>query len=122
VELCRYCILGDGCNMEGVSQEAASLAGHWGLGKLICFYDDNEISIDGNTDIAFTEDVGARYVANGWQVSTFEYSPRCLLPALSACVAGIQCRPPRLAHAATPLINDCNCCLAARMKQELVFE
>ena len=65
---CRYCILGDGCNMEGVAQEAASLAGHWGLGKLICFYDDNEISIDGNTDISFTEDVPGRYVANGWHV------------------------------------------------------
>jgi transketolase len=52
--------------MEGVSNEAASLAGHWGLGKLIAFYDDNHISIDGNTDIAFTEDVLARYEALGW--------------------------------------------------------
>ncbi|XP_066348114.1 transketolase, chloroplastic-like [Miscanthus floridulus] len=61
-----YAILGDGCQMEGVSNEAASLAGHWGLGKLIAFYDDNHISIDGNTDIAFTEDVLARYEALGW--------------------------------------------------------
>ncbi|CAN6234473.1 unnamed protein product [Urochloa humidicola] len=61
-----YVILGDGCQMEGVSNEAASLAGHWGLGKLIAFYDDNHISIDGNTDIAFTEDVLARYEALGW--------------------------------------------------------
>lgn len=52
--------------MEGVTNEAASLAGHWGLGKLIAFYDDNHISIDGNTDIAFTEDVLARYEALGW--------------------------------------------------------
>ena len=58
--------MGDGCNMEGVSNEAASLAGHWGLGKLICFYDDNQISIDGNTEISFTEDVNARYAALGW--------------------------------------------------------
>mmetsp|Transcript_9949 Transcript_9949/g.17916 ORF Transcript_9949/g.17916 Transcript_9949/m.17916 type:complete len:729 (-) Transcript_9949:45-2231(-) len=63
-----YCILGDGCNMEGIASEAASLAGHWGLGKLIAFYDDNSISIDGRTDIAFTEDVLKRYEAYGWQV------------------------------------------------------
>lgn len=63
-----YCIMGDGCNMEGISNEAASLAGHWGLGKLIAFYDDNQISIDGNTEISFTEDVSARYEALGWHV------------------------------------------------------
>ncbi|KAJ6840390.1 putative transketolase, chloroplastic [Iris pallida] len=61
-----YVILGDGCNMEGISNEAASLAGHWGLGKLIAFYDDNHISIDGDTEIAFTEDVSARFEALGW--------------------------------------------------------
>jgi len=55
--------------MEGISNEACSLAGHWGLGKLIAFYDDNHISIDGHTDISFTEDVSARYAALGWQVS-----------------------------------------------------
>ncbi|KAA8496079.1 Transketolase, chloroplastic [Porphyridium purpureum] len=63
-----YCILGDGCMMEGLQSEAASLAGHWGLGKLIAFYDDNSISIDGRTSIAFSEDVGKRYEAYGWQV------------------------------------------------------
>ena len=63
-----YCIMGDGCNMEGISNEAASLAGHWGLGKLIALYDDNKISIDGHTDISFTEDVSARYAAMGWHV------------------------------------------------------
>ncbi|KAK8964385.1 hypothetical protein KSP40_PGU000448 [Platanthera guangdongensis] len=61
-----YVILGDGCQMEGVSNEASSLAGHWGLGKLIAFYDDNHISIDGDTEIAFTEDVNARFEALGW--------------------------------------------------------
>jgi transketolase len=61
-----YVIMGDGCNMEGISSEAASLAGHWGLGKLIVLYDDNRISIDGHTEISFTEDVSARYAAQGW--------------------------------------------------------
>ncbi|KXG21442.1 transketolase, chloroplastic [Sorghum bicolor] len=61
-----YVILGDGCQMEGVANEACSLAGHWGLGKLIAFYDDNHISIDGDTEIAFTEDVSTRFEALGW--------------------------------------------------------
>ncbi|GMH22514.1 hypothetical protein Nepgr_024357 [Nepenthes gracilis] len=63
-----YVIMGDGCQMEGVSNEACSLAGHWGLGKLIAFYDDNHISIDGDTEIAFTEDVNKRFEALGWHV------------------------------------------------------
>jgi transketolase len=67
-----YVILGDGCNMEGVSSEACSLAGHLGLGKLIALYDDNHISIDGSTDIAFTEDVGKRFEAYGWHVQHVE--------------------------------------------------
>lgn len=67
-----YVILGDGCNMEGISGEACSLAGHWGLGKLIALYDDNHISIDGHTDIAFTEDVSKRFEAYGWHVQHVE--------------------------------------------------
>ncbi|KAF5795219.1 putative transketolase [Helianthus annuus] len=63
-----YVILGDGCQMEGVSNEACSLAAHWGLGKLIAFYDDNHISIDGDTDIAFTENVDKRFEGLGWHV------------------------------------------------------
>lgn len=63
-----YCILGDGCMMEGISHEACSLAGTLQLNKLIAVYDDNEISIEGNTDIAFREDVPARFRAYGWNV------------------------------------------------------
>jgi len=67
-----YVFMGDGCVMEGVSNEACSLAGHLKLGKLIAIYDDNSISIDGNTEVAFTEDVGKRYEALGWHVQTVE--------------------------------------------------
>ncbi|KAI1327316.1 transketolase [Xylariaceae sp. FL0255] len=63
-----YCFLGDGCLMEGVSSEACSLAGHLQLGNLIAVYDDNQITIDGDTACAFTEDVSKRYEAYGWQV------------------------------------------------------
>lgn len=63
-----YVIMGDGCNQEGVASEAASLAGHLKLGKLIALYDDNHITIDGRTDVSFTEDVLKRYEAYGWHV------------------------------------------------------
>ncbi len=63
-----YALCGDGCMMEGIEYEAASLAGTLKLGKLIVLYDDNEITIEGNTDLAFTEDVKKRHEAQGWQV------------------------------------------------------
>ena len=63
-----YCFLGDGCMMEGISHEACSLAGTLGLGKLIAFYDDNGISIDGEVEGWFTDDTVERFRAYGWQV------------------------------------------------------
>jgi len=63
-----WVFMGDGCLMEGISHEAASLAGTWGLGKLVAFWDDNQISIDGNTAGWFTDDTPARFEAYGWQV------------------------------------------------------
>ena len=74
-----YGIVGDGDLMEGVAAEAASLAGHWGLGKLIYLYDDNQITIDGGTDIAFTEDVKARFQSYGWQVLSVDGHDRAAI-------------------------------------------
>ena len=67
-----YIICGDGCMMEGINYEAASLAGTLGLGKLILLYDSNSITIEGSTDLAFTEDVSKRYEAMGWETFHIE--------------------------------------------------
>ena len=69
-----YCIAGDGCMQEGVSGEASSLAGAQKLGNLVLIYDDNRISIEGETQIAFTEDVAARYAAYGWHVQHVDWT------------------------------------------------
>lgn len=69
-----YCIAGDGCLMEGISSEASSLAATQDLGNLILFYDDNRITIEGGTNIAFTEDVSARYAAYGWHVAHVDWT------------------------------------------------
>ena len=65
-----YALAGDGCMMEGISSEAASLAGHLELSNLCWIYDSNRVTIEGHTDIAFTEDVAARFIAYGWNVTT----------------------------------------------------
>ncbi|MHC5117433.1 MAG: transketolase family protein, partial [Planctomycetota bacterium] len=67
-----YTIAGDGCLQEGVSAEASSLAGHLGLDNLVVIYDDNHITIDGNTELSFSEDVAKRYEAYGWNVIAIE--------------------------------------------------
>src|SRR6476619_4575291 len=65
-----YAIVSDGDLMEGVASEAASLAGHLGLGRLIYLYDDNRVTIEGPTDLAFSEDVPVRFEAYGWHTQT----------------------------------------------------
>jgi len=65
-----YALGGDGCMMEGISSEAASLAAHLGLGNLCWIYDSNRVTIEGHTNIAFSEDVAARFLAYGWNVKT----------------------------------------------------
>ncbi len=80
-----YAIVSDGDLMEGVSQEAASLAGHLKLDKLIYFYDDNDISIAGSTNLTFSEDVPARFRAYGWHVQTIDgHDPRAIDAAIEA--------------------------------------
>ncbi|WP_245637326.1 transketolase [Actinomyces vulturis] len=69
-----YTVVGDGCLQEGVASEAASLAGTQKLGNLIALYDDNNISIEGNTDLAFTEDPSARFEAYGWHVLDVDWT------------------------------------------------
>jgi len=67
-----FCIVGDGCLQEGLSHEASAIAGHLQLGKLIVLYDDNNITIEGSTDLAFTEDVAARFESYGWHTQTVD--------------------------------------------------
>lgn len=79
-----YVFLGDGCLQEGIGQEAISLAGHLGLGKLIVLYDDNQITIDGPTSVSFSEDVPARLAACGWHVLRCDGHD---IPAVSQAIA-----------------------------------
>lgn len=83
-----FVIASDGDLMEGISHEAASLAGHLKLGRLIVFYDDNKISIDGSTDLSFTEDVQARFRAYGWHVQAIDgHDPAAIAAATEAALA-----------------------------------
>ena len=88
-----YCICGDGDMMEGISNEAASIAGTLGLGKLVYFYDDNHITIDGTTSISFTEDRGARHTAQGWHVQHVADANN--LSALRKTIAAAQAETER---------------------------
>jgi transketolase len=104
-----YGFVSDGDLMEGVSAEASSLAGHLGLGRLTYYYDDNEISIDGSTDITFTEDVPARFRAVGWQVAEIDGHDREAVAEATAAALAIEDRPSiivchtRIAHGAPHL-------------------
>ena len=83
-----YVLLGDGCLMEGISQEAISLAGHLKLGKLIGLYDDNHISIDGDTALAWSDDVPARFTACGWHTLAIDgHDPDQIAAAITAAKA-----------------------------------
>ncbi len=83
-----YVFLGDGCLQEGIGQEAISLAGHLGLGKLIVLYDDNSITIDGPTSVSFSDDVPARLAASGWHVQSCDgHDAEAIDAALSAAKA-----------------------------------
>ncbi|MCV2447789.1 transketolase [Paracoccus sp. DMF] len=83
-----YVMLGDGCLQEGIGQEAASLAGHLGLGKLVVLYDDNSITIDGPTSVSFSEDIPARFEAMGWHVQSCDgHDGRALDAAITAAKA-----------------------------------
>lgn len=81
-----YTICGDGCLQEGITSEASSLAGHQGLDNLIVIYDDNHVTIDGNTELSFTEDVVARYKAYGWYVQEVDGDGMNNLDELSAAI------------------------------------
>ncbi len=82
-----FVIASDGDLMEGISHEAASLAGHLGLGRLVVFYDDNRISIDGPTSLSFTEDTAARFAAYGWHVQAIDgHDPQAIRAATEAAL------------------------------------
>jgi transketolase len=104
-----YVIAGDGCLMEGISHEAISFAGHFGLGKLIVFWDDNRISIDGGTDLAVSDNQLMRFRASGWDVQAIDgHNPDAIAraidrakksekPSLIACRTVIGFGAPKLA-------------------------
>jgi transketolase len=93
VDHATYVIASDGDMMEGVSHEACALAGHLGLGKLVVLYDDNGITIDGPTSLAFTEDVAARFTAYGWHIARLDGHDHAQLEAALAAARSMGERP-----------------------------
>ena len=87
-----YALCGDGCMMEGISGEAASLAGHLKLNNLCWIYDNNHITIEGNTALAFSEDVATRFLGYGWNVTRVADAND--LDMLDAASEDVQGRPP----------------------------
>ncbi len=92
-----FAIVSDGDLMEGVASEAASLAGQWGLGRLVYLWDDNHISIDGSTDLAFSEDVLARFAAYGWRTSRVDGHDRAAVRKAIADALATEDRPALIA-------------------------
>ncbi len=92
-----FVIASDGDLMEGISHEAASLAGHLKLGRLVVFYDDNKISIDGPTDLSFTEDVQARYRAYGWHVQACDGHDTAAITAATEAALKVTDKPSLIA-------------------------
>ncbi|MFZ5477250.1 MAG: transketolase [Myxococcota bacterium] len=88
-----YAMCGDGDLMEGIAYEAVSLAGHLGLGRLVLLYDDNGITIDGSTDLAFTEDVAARFSAMGWHVQKVDGHDREAVARAIAAARDVTDKP-----------------------------
>jgi transketolase len=88
-----YVFLGDGCLMEGVSHEACALAGTWGLGKLVAFWDDNNISIDGHIDAWYTDDTVKRFEAYGWHVQSVDGHDSAAISAAVAAAKAVTDKP-----------------------------
>mmetsp|Transcript_24683 Transcript_24683/g.43131 ORF Transcript_24683/g.43131 Transcript_24683/m.43131 type:complete len:710 (+) Transcript_24683:58-2187(+) len=103
-----YAICGDGCLMEGVTTEACALAGEFDLSNLVVFYDDNSITIDGSTDLAFTEDVSKRLTALRWQVTSVPNGDSDFQAVLEEAQKGRACGKPAFIKVTTTIGYGCN--------------